>query len=95
MQRSHWPRAAAAVEVIEDGHVRGRMGGMEELVKAAEAEGALNVIAVPPEWANYKGVLEKFKAKYPKIKVDEQGLDFNSQQEIDAAQQPEGHGQGA
>jgi len=60
------------------------MGGMEELVKAAEAEGALNVIAVPPEWANYKGVLEKFKAKYPKIKVDEQGLDFNSQQEIDA-----------
>jgi len=42
---------------------------MEELVKAAEAEGALNVIAVPPEWANYKGVLEKFKAKYPKIKV--------------------------
>jgi putative spermidine/putrescine transport system substrate-binding protein len=61
------------------------MGGMEELVKAAEAEGALNVIAVPPEWANYKGVLDAFKAKYPNIKVDEQGLDFNSQQEIDAA----------
>ena len=66
------------------------MGGMEELVKAAEAEGALNVIAVPPEWANYKGVLEKFKAKYPKIKVDEAGLDFNSQQEIDALNNQKG-----
>ena len=66
------------------------VGGMEELVKAAEAEGALNVIAVPPEWANYKGVLEKFKAKYPKIKVDEQGLDFNSQQEIDAVNNQKG-----
>src|SRR5258705_5526778 len=60
------------------------VGGMAELVKAAEAEAALNVIAVPPEWANYKGVLEKFKAKYPKIKVDEAGLDFQSQKESDA-----------
>jgi putative spermidine/putrescine transport system substrate-binding protein len=66
------------------------VGGMEELVKAAEAEGALNVIAVPPEWANYKGVIEKFKATYPKIKVDEQGLDFNSQQEIDAVNNQKG-----
>lgn len=66
------------------------MGGMDELVKAAEAEGALNVIAVPPEWANYKGVLEKFKAKYPKITVNEQGLDFNSQQEIDAVNNNKG-----
>jgi putative spermidine/putrescine transport system substrate-binding protein len=65
-------------------------GGMEELVKAAEAEGALNVIAVPPEWANYKGVIEKFKAKYPKIKVDEAGPDFNSQQEIDAVNNQKG-----
>ena len=66
------------------------VGGMEELVKLAEAEGALNVIAVPPEWANYKGVIEKFKAKYPNIKVDEQGLDFNSQQEIDAVNNQKG-----
>ena len=66
------------------------MGGLAELVKAAEAEGKLNVIAVPPEWANYKGVIEKFKAKYPKIAVDEQGLDFNSQQEIDAVNNQKG-----
>jgi putative spermidine/putrescine transport system substrate-binding protein len=66
------------------------MGGMPELVKAAEAEGQLNVIAVPPEWANYKGVLEKFRAKYPKITVNEQGPDFNSQQEIDAVNNNKG-----
>jgi putative spermidine/putrescine transport system substrate-binding protein len=61
------------------------MGGMEELVKAAEAEGKLNVIALPPEWANYKGVIAAFKAKYPKITVDEASPDANSQEEIDAA----------
>ncbi len=66
------------------------IGTMEDLVKAADAEGALNVIAVPPEWANYKGVLEKFKAKYPNIKVDEAGLDFNSQKEIDAVNNQKG-----
>lgn len=61
------------------------VGGMEELVKAAEAEGQLNVIALPPEWANYKGVIAGFKAKYPNIKVDEANPDANSQEEIDAA----------
>lgn len=66
------------------------MGGMEELVKAAEAEGQLNVIALPPEWANYKGVIAAFKAKYPNIKVDEAQPDANSQQEIDAANNQKG-----
>ncbi len=61
------------------------VGGMEELVKAAEAEGQLNVIALPPEWANYKGVIAGFKALYPNIKVDEANPDANSQEEIDAA----------
>ncbi len=61
------------------------LGGMDKLVEAANAEGALNVIAVPPEWANYKGVLAAFRAKYPKITVTEQQPDANSQQEIDAA----------
>ena len=38
---------AATAKSAED------FGGMDELVAAAEAEGTLNVIAVPPEWANY------------------------------------------
>ena len=30
------------------------VGGMDALVKAAQAEGKLNVIALPPGWANYE-----------------------------------------
>jgi putative spermidine/putrescine transport system substrate-binding protein len=59
-------------------------GGMSALETAAKAEGKLNVIALPPEWANYKGVIAAFKAKYG-LTVDEQQPDANSQEEIDAA----------
>jgi putative spermidine/putrescine transport system substrate-binding protein len=64
-------------------------GGMEALVAAAKAEGKLNVIALPPEWANYKGVIAAFKAKYG-LTVDEQQPDANSQEEIDAAKNNKG-----
>jgi putative spermidine/putrescine transport system substrate-binding protein len=60
------------------------MGGMEALVAAAKKEGALNVIALPPDWANYGEVVAAFKAKYPEITVNEGQPDANSQQEIDA-----------
>jgi len=60
------------------------LGGMDALVEAAKAEGTLNVIALPPEWANYRGVIDLFKSKYGLI-VDEQQPDANSQEEIDAA----------
>ena len=42
---------------------------MDKLVEAAKKEGALNVIALPPDWANYKEILDGFKSKYPEIKV--------------------------
>jgi putative spermidine/putrescine transport system substrate-binding protein len=64
-------------------------GGMDALVAAAKAEGKLNVIALPPEWANYKGVIAAFKTKYG-LTVDEQQPDANSQQEIDAANSNKG-----
>src|SRR3954466_10704375 len=31
-------------------------GGMDALVEAAEKEGTLNVIALPPDWANYGNI---------------------------------------
>src|SRR5881227_2900853 len=40
------------------------LGGMDALVKAAKAEGTLNVIALPPDWANYGAMLDAFKKKY-------------------------------
>ena len=44
-------------------------GGMEGLVAAAKAEGKLNVIALPPDWANYGEIIKGFQAKYPEIKI--------------------------
>lgn len=60
-------------------------GGMEALVKAAEAEGQLNIIACPHDWANYGEVIEGFKKKYPKITVNEANPNASSKEEIDAA----------
>ena len=40
------------------------LGGMDKLVEAAKKEGKLNVIALPPDWANYGEMLETFSKKY-------------------------------
>jgi putative spermidine/putrescine transport system substrate-binding protein len=61
------------------------VGGMSGLVKAAEKEGALNVIALPPDWANYGNIIKAFQQKYPKIKITSAQPDGASQDEINAA----------
>ena len=58
-------------------------GGMDALVKAAKAEGQLNIIATPPDWANYGASIDAFKAKYG-IKVNSANPNGGSQDEIDA-----------
>ncbi len=64
-------------------------GGMDGLVEAAKAEGELNVIALPPDWANYKEIIDTFSQKYG-IKVNSAQPDANSQDEINAANQQKG-----
>ena len=64
-------------------------GGMDGLVTAAKAEGQLNVIALPPDWANYKEIIDTFSSKYG-IKVNSAQPDANSQDEINAANQQKG-----
>jgi putative spermidine/putrescine transport system substrate-binding protein len=64
-------------------------GGLEGLVKAAQAEGELNVIALPPDWANYGELISSFEAKYD-IKVNSDQPDVGSQDEINAANQLKG-----
>ena len=64
-------------------------GGLEELIAAAQDEGELNVIALPPDWANYGEIIETFADKYD-IKVNSAQPDAASQDEINAAQQLEG-----
>jgi putative spermidine/putrescine transport system substrate-binding protein len=64
-------------------------GGMDALVEAAKKEGELNVIALPPDWANYGAVIKAFSDKYG-IKVNSAQPDAASQDEINAANQQKG-----
>jgi putative spermidine/putrescine transport system substrate-binding protein len=64
-------------------------GGMDGLVEAAKKEGALNVIALPPDWANYGAIIKAFSDKYG-ITVNSAQPDAASQDEINAANQQTG-----
>jgi putative spermidine/putrescine transport system substrate-binding protein len=64
-------------------------GGMNTLVAAAKQEGTLNVIALPPTWANYGAILSAFTAKYG-IKINSTLPDGTSQQEVDAVKTENG-----
>ncbi len=56
---------------------------MDALIKAAQAEGELTVIALPHDWCNYGEAIETFKTKY-NIKVNELNPDAGSGDEIEA-----------
>ncbi len=62
---------------------------MKTLIANAQKEGTLNVIALPPDWANYGNIIKAFTAKYG-IKVTSAQPDGASQDEIDAANQLKG-----
>jgi putative spermidine/putrescine transport system substrate-binding protein len=64
-------------------------GGMDQLIAAAKEEGELNVIALPPDWANYGKMIDAFAQKYD-IKVNSAQPDASSQDEINAANQLKG-----
>src|SRR5918996_314846 len=65
------------------------LGGMDQLIAAAQEEGELNVIALPPDWANYGNMIETFAQKYG-ITVNSAQPDASSQEEINAANQLRG-----
>lgn len=65
-------------------------GTFADLEEAAKAEGALNVIALPRDWANYGEIIDLFTEKYPEITVNEASPDFSSAEEIQAAKTNEG-----
>jgi putative spermidine/putrescine transport system substrate-binding protein len=65
-------------------------GTMADLEAAAKAEGSLNVIALPRDWANYGEVLDLFAKTYPDIKINEQSPDASSAEEIQAAKTNQG-----
>ncbi len=57
---------------------------MDDLVKAAKAEGQLTTIALPHDWCAYGDVIAGFKAKYPEITVNELNPDAGSGDEVEA-----------
>jgi putative spermidine/putrescine transport system substrate-binding protein len=64
-------------------------GGMSKLIAAAKKEGKLNVIALPPTWANYGTIIKDFKAKYG-ITVNSQNPTGSSQDEVNAVKSENG-----
>ncbi|GAB3984233.1 ABC transporter substrate-binding protein [Plantactinospora veratri] len=74
--------AAAATSAAE-------LGGLDKLIEAARKEGQLNVIALPPDWANYGEIVKTFGEKYG-IRVNSAQPDAASQDEINAANQLKG-----
>jgi len=59
-------------------------GGLDALEEAAKAEGQLNVIALPDNWANYGAIKAAFEDKYG-ITVNSDNPDISSAEEITAA----------
>jgi putative spermidine/putrescine transport system substrate-binding protein len=65
------------------------LGGLDALITAAKAEGQLNVITLPRDWANYGEIIDTFSAKYG-IKVNSDNPDGSSQDEINAVKSLKG-----
>ncbi len=59
-------------------------GGLDALIAAAEAEGELNVIALPDNWANYGEIKALFEETYD-IVINDADPDISSAEEIAAA----------
>jgi putative spermidine/putrescine transport system substrate-binding protein len=61
------------------------LGGLDALIEAAKAEGELNVIALPDNWANYGEIIAGFEEEYG-ITVDSADPDISSAEEISTAE---------
>ena len=55
---------AARAKALADPPLRGTKKNLAEIVAAAKKEGHLNVIALPPDWANYGEIISTFTKKY-------------------------------
>jgi putative spermidine/putrescine transport system substrate-binding protein len=57
---------------------------LSALATACKTEGKVNLIALPDEWANYKGILASFGEKYPGVDHPVANPNFSSQEELDS-----------
>jgi putative spermidine/putrescine transport system substrate-binding protein len=61
-------------------------GDLEALYAECQAEGQVNLIALPDEWANYRGILQSFRDKYPDVDNPVDNPNASSREEMDAVQ---------
>jgi putative spermidine/putrescine transport system substrate-binding protein len=80
---------ASAASKYQDATSVAAFGGMAGLVKAAKAEGHLNVITLPNNWCNYGTILSTFSKKYG-ISITSENPEGSSQDEINAMVQFKG-----
>ena len=57
-----------------------------DIKTAADTEAQVNLIALPDNWANYKGILEAFRVKYPMVKNPVANPDGSSADELTAVE---------
>ena len=57
---------------------------LTKLAADCTTEGQVNLIALPDEWANYKGILQSFRDKYPGVKNPVANPDGSSKDEMEA-----------
>ena len=81
------PATTAAAATVPAEATTAAAGGadLDALYQDCLANGAkVNLIALPDEWANYKGVLQSFSDKYPGVDHPVQNPNGSSQEELDA-----------
>ncbi len=59
-------------------------GPLAALVADCTAEAQVNLIALPDEWANYKGIIQSFNEKYPGVATPVANPDASSRDEEEA-----------
>ena len=74
---------AARREVLATPPLRATGANLKEIVAEAKKEGRLNVIALPPDWANYGAIISTFSKKYG-IPITSDNPDGSSAQENQA-----------
>lgn len=84
----------AAAKTKADPNAAGLSGkALATLVAAAKKEGQLNVIALPPDWANYGQIISTFSKKYG-IKVNSANPNGSSADELTAITSLKGQSRG-
>ncbi len=78
------PSSAAATTAAAATTTAKAAGGLDTLKAACTKEGQVNLIALPDTWANYKGILQSFRDKFPGVKNPVATPDASSQEELDA-----------